>query len=164
MRYLPEHADRFLQTLAVVEREVRHLVQTQERLFAQPVDTSWVSALETNIDLAERVEAFVSRYGRLQDTIGEKLLPRLARLEGESPKALIDTLNWAERLGLIADAAEWIALRNLRNKLIHEYMGDAAEFAATLNAANAGAMRLIDAYKAIAGYGEQLGLRLPARE
>lgn len=42
-------------------------------------------------------------------------------------------------------------------------MSDAAEFAATLNAANTGTMRLIDAYKAIAGYGKRLGL-LPARE
>jgi len=35
--------------------------------------------LENNIELAERVEAFVARFGRLQDTLGDKLLPTLLK-------------------------------------------------------------------------------------
>ena len=32
-----------------------------------------------DIDLAERVDAFVARFGRLQDTAADKLLPELLR-------------------------------------------------------------------------------------
>jgi len=32
--------------------------------------------LEADVELAERVDALVSRFGRLQDTVGDKLLPR----------------------------------------------------------------------------------------
>ena len=47
--------------------------------------------------LAEKVEAFVSRFGRLQDHLGEKLIPRFAALVGESPKSMLDVLAYAEK-------------------------------------------------------------------
>jgi hypothetical protein len=68
--------DRFLATLAVVAKEAKHLEWSRSRLFRQTIDTAWVESLENRPELAEQLEAFVSRYGRLQDTIGDKLLPR----------------------------------------------------------------------------------------
>jgi len=88
----------------VVERELTHLQTTDRRLFAQPLTLSQVQTLNTNHDLAERIEAFVSRFGRLQDTLGNQLLPQLLRLVEEPVGAMVDNLDCAERLGWIASA------------------------------------------------------------
>ena len=68
--------NRFLSTLAVVAKEVEHLEWSRSRLFEQNIDAAWVESLTARPELAERLEAFVSRYGRLQDTLAGKLLPR----------------------------------------------------------------------------------------
>lgn len=57
----------------VVRKEGKHLATTDQRLFGQNLSLQQVVNLESNPDLAERVEAFVGRFGRLQDTIGDKL-------------------------------------------------------------------------------------------
>jgi hypothetical protein len=80
--------------------------------------------LEADPDLSERVEAFVGRFGRLQDTVGDKLLPLLLDALGEKTSAAIDNLDRAERLGLILSADEWMIMRTLSNQMIHEYVED----------------------------------------
>jgi hypothetical protein len=44
-------------------------------LFVKPFDAARASSLKTNVDEAERTDAFVARFGRLQDTLADKLLP-----------------------------------------------------------------------------------------
>lgn len=67
-----------LQFLArVVRKECRHLATTDARLFKGLFTLNQVAQLEADLDLAERVDAFVGRFGRLQDTVGDKLLPQL---------------------------------------------------------------------------------------
>jgi len=46
--------------------------------------------------LRYHVEAFVSRFGRLQDTIADKLLPTDLRAAGETPGLAVDTLDRGE--------------------------------------------------------------------
>lgn len=43
--------------------------------------------------------SYVSRFARLQDTLGDKLLPQLLRALGEKTASTLDNLNVAERLG-----------------------------------------------------------------
>jgi len=117
---------RFL--IQVVEREARHLKTTTQRLFAHPIDLSWVESLEQEIDTAERLDAFVARYGGLQDTIADKLIPELLKRSLETPGTVIDNLIRMEKLGLIDSVDDWIEARNLRNRLVHEYMRDQDEF------------------------------------
>jgi hypothetical protein len=82
-----------LQFLArVVRKECLHLGTTDQRLFACPFTQAQFGQLETDQDLAERVEAFVGRFGRLQDTLGDKLLPLLLNALGEKIGAAIDNL------------------------------------------------------------------------
>ncbi len=69
----------------VVKKEIHYLQQTDERLFAKPFTPQQGESLEQNIELAERVDAFVSRFGRLQDTVGDKLLPHYLSMLGEHP-------------------------------------------------------------------------------
>lgn len=143
---------RFLATLEIVQREGQHLLYSQQRLFGMCIDAQWVINLESRPEIAERLEAFVSRYSRMQDTIGEKLLPRWLRAQGERSTTLIDTLNRAEKLGILQSADQWIIARQLRNSLIHEYMTDPAEFAQAINLANAEVAELVGVYNALLQY------------
>jgi len=114
-----------LQFLArVVAKERDHLLVTDRRLFTLPFDIQRIKQMDTDADLAERVEAFVGRFGRLQDTVGDKLLPILLTALGERPAAFIDNLDRAERLGFIDSTDEWMNIRNLRNQMVHEYIED----------------------------------------
>jgi hypothetical protein len=108
----------------VVRKECRHLVTTDQRLFGSEFSLQQATRLEEDLDLAERAEAFVGRFGRLQDTLGDKLLPLLLSALGESISSVIDNLDRAERLGIIKSADEWMVMRNLRNQMINEYVED----------------------------------------
>jgi hypothetical protein len=79
-------------------------------------------SLSADQDLAERVDAFVARFGRLPDTLGDKLLPRLLGWLAEPVGPAIDNLARAERLGLIRSGEEQIEARPLRNFMIHGYV------------------------------------------
>ena len=106
----------------VVHKECQHLATTDRRLFGSAFTLEQATRLEEDPDLAERVEAFIGRFGRLQDTVGDKLLPLLLAALGEKSSATIDNLDRAERLGLIKSADEWMTMRNLRNQMVHEYV------------------------------------------
>ena len=142
----PLPIERFLATLDIVFREGRQLEFSRGRLFASPVDAEWVSALEHQPEKAERLEAFVSRFGRMQDTIADRLLPRWLLALAERPGSLIETLNRAERLGVLRGVNAWLEARQLRNRLIHEYMTDPQSFAADLNLTDGFATMLLETY------------------
>ncbi|CAI8722511.1 protein of unknown function [Methylococcus capsulatus] len=73
-----------LQFLArVVRKGCRHLAITDQRLFGNLFTMEQAEHLEGDSDLAERVEAFAGRFGRLQDTLGDKLSPLLLAALGE---------------------------------------------------------------------------------
>jgi hypothetical protein len=124
MTLSPAEVQRLQFLCRVARKEARHLSTTAHRLFKVPFTAERAAALEEDADLAERVDAFVSRFGRLQDTLGDKLLPLLLSALGERPAAAIDNLDRAERLGLIPSADQWMEMRGLRNQMIHEYVED----------------------------------------
>ena len=82
--------------------------------------------------LAERLDAFVSRFGRLQDTVGDKLLPALLNALGESSGPALDNLDQAEKFGLIDSSDNWMEMRRLRNQMVHEYIEDLAVLSSAL--------------------------------
>ena len=108
----------------VVERERRHLLQTTRRLFTSKFNLEQVANLEAHPDIAERVEAVVGRFGRLQDTLGDKLLPAVLGALGERVASAADNLDRAERLNFVRSADEWFQIRSLRNQMVHEYVED----------------------------------------
>jgi hypothetical protein len=135
--------DRFVATLAVGTKQAAHLEWSRKRLFQDKIDARWVAALAERPELAERLEAFVSRYGRLQDTLADKLLPRWLLALAEKPGSQIEVLNRAERLGVIEDVAQWLEARQLRNRLVHEYITDSDVFAKDLQLAEAYSRMLV---------------------
>lgn len=149
MTISPATQERLRFLTRVVSKEAQHLAATSERLFTTPFTPERVAALDHDPELAERVDAFVSRFGRLQDTLGDKLLPTLLSALGENPAPKIDMLDRAERLGLIQSSDQWMQLRRLRNQMIHEYVEDPLILANALEAAHEAVAILIDASRAM---------------
>jgi hypothetical protein len=124
------------QTLGVVEKEAFHLRDVAGRLFDAPELTAdWLRRLLEDPAGRDRMEAFVGKFSRLQDTLIDKLLPQFLAAVGEKTGTALDNLHRAERLQLLADPDQWLSMRQLRNRLVHEYVADLAELAAALRAA-----------------------------
>jgi hypothetical protein len=121
---LPDQIQRLQFLYRVVGRESEHLAGTAQRLFAQAFTLERAAQLQSDAVLAEQVEAFASRFARLQDTLGDKLLPALLAATQERVGTQIDNLDRAERLGWLPSTDQWIAMRRLRNQMVHEYIED----------------------------------------
>jgi hypothetical protein len=158
VRYLVEHAENAKLALDLAQKEIKHLTYTHQTLFTQNIDLLWVQRLGECEDLSEKIDAFVSRFSRLQDHIGEKLIPRFAALLGESPKYLLDVLNYAEKMGWITDTLSFISARKLRNLLVHEYMADPELFLQSLQTANVATTMLISIVNNLKRYADSIGL------
>lgn len=151
----PPDIERLRWLLDTVRHEAEHLLGTTHRLFRHQIDAAWVDALGQSPELAERVDAFGARFGRLQDSIGHKLIPELRRLLLEPPGAALDNLNRMEKFGLLASVDDWGEARNLRNRLVHESVRDSGEFAAALNRARELVPLLTETYNRINRYGRE---------
>lgn len=159
LRYLPEHAESALLALDLARMEAAHLQYTHRTLFAQPIDADWVRQLTARDDLAEKIDAFVSRFGRLQDHLGEKLIPRFAALLGEAPQSILDVLAYAEKMHWVESAEVFIGARKLRNLLVHEYMSDTQLFLQALSSARDAAEMLFRTVAVIEAEAAALGLQ-----
>ena len=73
LRQPPSDKLRFLAESVLAEAALLQI--TDGRLFATSMAAQRAASLGQDIDLAERVDAFVARFGRLRDTVGDKMLP-----------------------------------------------------------------------------------------
>lgn len=121
----------------VVERESRYLQQTDARLFGELALAQTLKQLDIDPLLAERLDAFVSRFGRLQDTVTDKLLPALLQAMAEPRGAALENLDRAEKLGWLDSADQWLEMRKLRNQMVHEYIEDRVVLTDALQAGHA---------------------------
>ena len=87
--------------------------------------------------LAERLDAFVSRFGRLQDTLADKFLPALLDAMAETRGAATENLDRAEKLGWLDSTDDWLVMRKLRNQMVHEYIEDLVVLCDSLKAGHA---------------------------
>jgi hypothetical protein len=67
------------------------------------IDRHWVKQLSTDMEAGETLDAFVARFGRFQDTVGGKLIPRALTTQLEKPGSMVDNLSRAWQLGWITD-------------------------------------------------------------
>ena len=123
--------------VCVTERICSNLLFTDARLFGETSAIEDELKIEFDTIFAERLDAFVSRFGRLQDTVGDKLLPALLISMAEKPGPAIDNLDRAEKLGYIDSADAWMEMRRLRNQMVHEYIEDLAILASALRTGHA---------------------------
>lgn len=134
MTDMPERLAFLLQLL---QREDEHLLAVRQRLFGSKAEVTvdWLDKVLDDSIGVDRLESFSAKFSRMQDTMMDKLMPQLLRASGEIPGTAIDNLNRAEQLGLISSSDNWIAMRRLRNLLVHEYVESSGDMAPALNTA-----------------------------
>lgn len=145
MKITPTQVARLQFLVRVTDKECRHLLDTDHRLFGQLFTLEIARNIEADPILAERLDAFVSRFGRLQDTVGDKLLPALLSAMAENTGPAIDNLDKAEKFGWIESADVWMEMRRLRNQMVHEYIEDLAVLTSALQSGHAHVPALVEA-------------------
>lgn len=137
MKLLPALTARLEFLSRVTQKECAHLLDTDRRLFSDLFTIEEARKVAADPILAERLDAFVSRFGRLQDTIGDKLLPALLVALAEKTGPAIDNLDRAEKFGFIESTDTWLEMRKLRNQMVHEYIEDLTVFSDALRSGHA---------------------------
>jgi hypothetical protein len=126
-----------VEQLEVAERMLVHLQRSWQAIQADlPITAEQVSQLDD--DTIDRLDLFLSRFGKLQDFVAGKLFRALARASLEDTSqdiSLLDTLNRMEKFGVLGSIDDWLEIRLLRNAFAHEYLTDAAAIAENINAA-----------------------------
>lgn len=146
----------------VTRKECQYLLDTDGRLFGDLFTIERAQKIQADPLLAERLDAFVSRFGRLQDTVGDKLLPTLLLALAETPGPAIDNLDKAEKFGLIESADAWLEMRKLRNQMVHEYIEDMAVLSSALRSGHAFVPALVAAARRCAAEADRLLHQLAA--
>lgn len=137
MKLTPSQAARLGFLARVTDKACQHLHDTDRRLFGDVFTVEMAQRVELAPILAERLDVFVSRFGRLQDTVGDKLLPALLTALAEKTGPAIDNLDKAEKFGFIDSAEVWMEMRRLRNQMVHGYIEDLAVLASALRSGHA---------------------------
>ena len=145
MKITPSQTARLQFLARVTDKECQHLLGTDDRLFGNLFTMEEAQKIEADPVLAERLDAFVSRFGRLQDTVGDKLLPALLTALAEKTGPAIDNLDKCEKLGFIESADAWMEMRRIRNQMVHEYIEDLAVLTSALRSGHAFVPTLISA-------------------
>lgn len=86
---------------------------------------NWSISLDiyNNKEQIKTIDAFLFRFIKLQDFMGDKLFKELLKKVGEykDNMSLIDVLDKLEKLEIIEEADRWIDFRTVRNNITHEY-------------------------------------------
>ncbi len=121
---MTDERTRLSRLLALAGSEADHLRAVRWRLLSDDCQVSEARLAELlNSDIGiDRLESFGAKFSRMQDTVIDKLVPTLLRAAGESTGTAIDNLARLERFELIGSSDAWLAMRGLRNRLVHEYI------------------------------------------
>ena len=76
---------------------------------------------EYTLDELDHFEALSARFARTSDLYTQKLLKSLFMVLGEDVISFLDKARLAEKLGVIEEAEDLVAIRDLRNTIAHEY-------------------------------------------
>lgn len=107
---------------AVLETTFLHF--NRAKSYYQELCNQAISAdIYQNPELVKTIDAFILRFIKLQDFMGDKLFKEILRNVGEykDSMSLIDCLDKLEKLEIINSAGQWLQYRTLRNNLTHEY-------------------------------------------
>ena len=81
-----------------------------------------IAAIESDPELRRLADQIVFRFTKLQDAMGERLVPATlaSLLEPYENRPVRDRLDRLEKLGYL-DVGDWLRWREMRNRLAHEY-------------------------------------------
>lgn len=96
-------------------KSLEYLEYSYKKVKSLPIDTVDYEQLET-------WESFMARFARTADLFISKYLRLKVLFEEPGFRgSLRDTLNQAEKFGIIEDVPAWIAIKEIRNTQAHEY-------------------------------------------
>lgn len=75
----------------------------------------------------ESFDSLTSKFARTSDIFTQKFLVTLFNLLREDAATFLDKINLAEKLSLITSAEDLLAIRDVRNRIAHEYKQDKIE-------------------------------------
>lgn len=107
----------FSETLRLYQRALANLEESLESCRAVP-------EREFSSNDKILVEALTGRFSRASDLLLQKLLVTIDRLELEERGSVIDRIHKAEKRGLVDSADDLKLVRELRNRIVHEYVVD----------------------------------------
>lgn len=117
--------------------------------------------VEPNAERRRLLDQVAFRFMKLQDSLGEKVLPGLLDLSLEplpEDAPFVQKLNRLERLGALPSVDQWKGLREVRNALAHEYPDHPALQAAAWNRLLDAAGQLVQAWRAAQDHAVRLGV------
>lgn len=116
-------------------------------------DTAAWAPLSSDIpiekEMLRALDQIAYRFAKLQDTMGEKVMPLILELAQEPVPAnatFAEKLNRLERIGAIPSADEWKKFRVVRNALAHDYPDDPELRTSAINHFLEGALNLSSFY------------------
>jgi uncharacterized protein YutE (UPF0331/DUF86 family) len=71
----------------------------------------------------EKLDAFTSRFARVVDLLVHRVLRAIDSFELNEPGTLIDSANRAEKRGLVPSVDFLRELKDMRNRIAHDYAG-----------------------------------------
>ena len=138
---------RIKQIMSVLEKEDILLSDVSRRLFNEKIlDEKWLENILKKPENIDKLESFSSKFCHMQDTFIDKLAPLLLTKLGEISFSAIDNLNKLEHLNIVNNVNNWLDMRLLRNKLVHEYVDDISELLTHLLLAKESSKQLHNSY------------------
>ncbi len=121
-------------TLDECRTHARILLEARKELGGVRYDAERV--LDIKLSELRILDQMAYRFSKLQDSVGEKMLPLLLEFAQEPlsfTATFAEKLQRLKKIGAIPSAEQWRFLREMRNQLAHEYPDLPAIKAAVLN-------------------------------
>ncbi len=117
-----ELRDKLKETIAICDLHHKRMIFAYESIEYYFPLTELSFSQVSQIELA-LFDQLIYRFSKLQDSMGSRLFKQILEALEEDVDGLpfIDILNKMEKLNLIISAKDWIALRQIRNTISHEY-------------------------------------------
>ena len=113
----------------------KELIFSHSWISKELLNEKWVRDLEKDEMKKERVSAFCARFGKFQDYLSDKVIRLWLEAVGEHVGTALENFSVAERAGILRIPSEqMVEIRTIRNRLTHEYIENAKEFSADVNA------------------------------
>lgn len=150
---------------AIAECKI-HVALLAEALAAIESARPFTAETVTHLSAAQRrlLDQLAYRFIKLQDTLGERVLPGLLVLTEEpiaESATFAEKLQRLERLGAVTSTENWRLLRELRNQIAHEYPDAPDLQAAAINRALGGVEELLAFWAHVGSYAERHGAGRP---
>ena len=108
------------ETIAAISLHIKRAAAAREQILQ--FESLSIDIFE-DFEKIKTVDAFIFRFIKTQDLIGEKLFKEYLDKVGDykDSMSMLDILNKLEKLEIIPSATDWMVFRSLRNSLTHEY-------------------------------------------